>query len=71
VLRQWNRLSAMDRAALSVRPAYNSAFSVIPLYNADNTNRDIKTRKYYIDVAQRLGIPVRYAQNVTSMARMA
>ena len=27
---------------------------------ADNTNRDVQTRKHYLDVAKRLQIPARY-----------
>jgi bifunctional polynucleotide phosphatase/kinase len=43
---------------------------IVPLCNADNTNRDVKTRKYYVDVARRLGVPVRYViLNVTSLSR--
>ena len=42
----------------------------ISLYHVDNTNRDVKTRKYYVDVAQRLGVPVRYViLNATSIDR--
>jgi len=26
---------------------------------ADSTNRDVKTRKYYVDIAEKLGLPIR------------
>lgn len=31
----------------------------LPLF-LDNTNRNVQTRKYYLDIAKRLQIPARY-----------
>ena len=42
-------------------------FNALTRVCSDNTNRDIKTRKYYIDLARSLGVKVRWARvNATS-----
>jgi len=59
-------LKTRDKCIKAVEQALGTGESCV----VDNTNRDVKTRKYYVDVARRLGVPVRYViLNVTSLSR--
>jgi len=48
-------LKTRDKCIKAVEQALSNGESCV----VDNTNRDVKTRKYYVVVAQRLGVPVR------------